>query len=67
MCEKNVRTGALRYSEEEVDGSLHPDTLAVLIGILVNNNRLTDLRTHMNSQFEAVNHRFDAMDQRFSA
>jgi hypothetical protein len=34
-------------------------TLAVLVGILINNSRLSDLRSHMDSRFDAVNHRFD--------
>jgi hypothetical protein len=38
-------------------------TVAVLVGILINNSRLTDLRSHMDSRFDAVNKRFDdAMD-----
>jgi hypothetical protein len=39
--------------------SMGVPTLAVLIGILINNNRLSDLRADMNS-------RFDTMDQRFN-
>ena len=34
-------------------------TVAVLMGILINNSRLTDLRAHMDSRFDAVNKRFD--------
>jgi len=34
-------------------------TVAVLVGILINNSRLTDLRAHMDSRFDAVNKRFD--------
>jgi hypothetical protein len=34
-------------------------TVAVLVGILINNSRLTDLRSHMDSRFDAVNKRFD--------
>lgn len=34
-------------------------TLAVLVGILINNSRLSDLRSHMDSRFDAVNKRFD--------
>jgi hypothetical protein len=33
-------------------------TLAVLIGILVNNSRLSDLRTHMDQRFTANDQRF---------
>jgi hypothetical protein len=32
-------------------------TLAVMIGILVNNSRLSDLRSHMSHRFDDVNHR----------
>jgi hypothetical protein len=34
-------------------------TLAVLIGILINNSRLTDLRSHIDSRFNAMDKRFD--------
>ncbi|HEV1284898.1 MAG TPA: hypothetical protein VNU44_06290 [Bryobacteraceae bacterium] len=34
-------------------------TVVVLVGILINNSRLTDLRSHMDSRFDAVNKRFD--------
>jgi hypothetical protein len=34
-------------------------TLAVLVGILINNSRLNDLRSHMDSRFDAINQRFD--------
>lgn len=34
-------------------------TLAVLIGILVNNSRLSDLRSDMNRRFDDVNHRIE--------
>ena len=34
-------------------------TLAVLVGILINNSRLSDLRIHIDSRFDAVNQRFD--------
>lgn len=40
-------------------------TLAVLVGILINNSRLSDLRSHMDSQFASVDRRFDAVNQRF--
>jgi hypothetical protein len=40
-------------------------TVAVLVGILINNSRLTDLRAYMDARFDAVNKRFDGMDQRF--
>jgi hypothetical protein len=39
--------------------------LAVLVGILINNSRLTDLRGHMDARFNDVDHRFDGVDRRF--
>jgi hypothetical protein len=42
-----------------------PTMLTVLVGILINNARLNDLRDHMNSQFTSVDRRFDAVDHRF--
>jgi len=45
-------------------------TLAVLVGILVNNSRLSDLKSYMDMRFVAVDRRFDAliqvMDARFA-
>ena len=38
-----------------------PTMLAVLLGILVNNSRLSDLRASMDSRFNAVDRRFDEM------
>jgi hypothetical protein len=42
-----------------------PTTLAVLIGILINNSRLGDLRAHMDTRFagmqDEMNRRFDDM------
>jgi len=35
-------------------------TLAVLIGILVNNSRLSDLRSHIDSRFAAMERVIDA-------
>ena len=40
-------------------------TLAVLIGILVNNSRLSDLRSFTDKWFDDVNRRFDDIDRRF--
>jgi hypothetical protein len=46
-------------------------TLAVLVGILVNNSRLSDLRAYMDLRFAAIDVRFSAMekiiDARFEA
>lgn len=41
-------------------------TLAVLIGILVNNSRLSDLRTHLDVRFRAVDDKFDAIGKFFT-
>lgn len=45
-----------------------PTMLTVLVSILINNSRLNDmntriddLRSHMDSQFRSVDHRFDEM------
>ena len=35
-------------------------TLAVLVGILINNSRLADLRSYMDARFGAVDQRFEA-------
>jgi hypothetical protein len=34
-------------------------TVAVLVGILINNSRLSDLWAHIDTRFDAVNQRFD--------
>ena len=45
-------------------------TLAVLIGILVNNSRLSDLKSSMDARFAFVDRRFDdlnrVLDARFA-
>jgi hypothetical protein len=38
-----------------------PTMLTVLVGILINNARLSDLRVHMDSRFNNVDRRFDEM------
>jgi hypothetical protein len=38
-----------------------PTMVVVLIGILLNNSRLTDLKTDMNTRFDEVNRRFEEM------
>jgi hypothetical protein len=38
-----------------------PNVLAVLVGILINNARLNDLRAHIDTRFDAVDRRFDEM------
>ncbi len=39
--------------------------ITVLIGILINNARLGDLRHHMEARFNEIDRRFDKLDQRF--
>ena len=39
------------------------DVLAVLLGILINNSRLTDLRLHIDTRFAVVDRRFDEMKE----
>jgi hypothetical protein len=43
-----------------------PTVLAVLMGILVNNSRLTDLRSHMDARFSDVDRRFSDVERRFN-
>jgi hypothetical protein len=38
-----------------------PTMLTVLVGILINNTRLSDLRTHIDAQFVQVDRRFEEM------
>jgi hypothetical protein len=42
-----------------------PTMLTVLIGILINNARLSDLRAHMDARFADVDKRFADVDRRF--
>jgi hypothetical protein len=44
-----------------------PTMLAVLVGILINNSRLTDLRSYIDARFNDVNSRFIGVDRRFDA
>ena len=39
--------------------------IVVLIGILLNNSRLGDLRSYMETRFNDVDRRFNDMDRRF--
>jgi hypothetical protein len=43
-----------------------PTMLAVLLGILVNNSRLSDLRAYMDGRFNDVGTRFDDIGTRFN-
>jgi hypothetical protein len=38
-----------------------PTMVTVLIGILINNSRLSDLRSHLDVRFNGVDRRFDEM------
>lgn len=42
-----------------------PTMLAVLVGILINNSRLTDLRSYMDARFNDVDGRLGGIDRRF--
>jgi hypothetical protein len=42
-----------------------PTVLAVLMEILINNSRLSDLRVHMDARFSDADRRFDNVDRRF--
>ena len=41
-------------------------SLTVLVGILLNNSRLTDLRSYMDQRFHTMDIRFDAMEKLFT-
>jgi hypothetical protein len=43
-----------------------PTMLTVLIGILINNSRLSDLRSHLDVRFVEVDRKFGEMDRKFS-
>ncbi len=42
-----------------------PTMITVLIGILINNARLGDLRHYIDQRFNQVDQRFDHVDRRF--
>lgn len=42
-----------------------PTMVTVLVGILINNARLTDLRTHLDVRFANIEQRFTGVDGRF--
>jgi hypothetical protein len=44
-----------------------PTVLAVLMGILINNARLTDLRSHIDARFSDVDKRFNEVDRCFNS
>jgi hypothetical protein len=41
------------------------NTITVLIGILINNARLSDIKHYMAARFNEIDSRFDKLDQRF--
>ena len=43
--------------------AMAPTVLAVLVGILINNSRLGDLRSHMDARFNEIDRRFDDMKE----
>jgi hypothetical protein len=45
--------------------SVSVPTMAVLVGILINNSRLSDLRSHIDVRFEDVDKRFVALEKLF--
>jgi hypothetical protein len=46
--------------------AMAPTVLAVFIGILINNSRLTDLRSHIDAGFNEVDRRFNDVDRRIN-
>jgi hypothetical protein len=42
-----------------------PTMVTVLVGILINNARLTDLRNHLDVRFATVDQHFEDVDRRF--
>jgi hypothetical protein len=48
-------------SSTQIALSIGVPTLAVLVGILINNSRLGDMRAHMDSRFDAISTRLDDM------
>jgi hypothetical protein len=45
--------------------SISVPTMAVLVGILINNSRLGDLRAHMDVRFSDVDKQFRALEKLF--
>jgi hypothetical protein len=44
-----------------------PIVVTLILGIVVQNKRIDDLRADMNRQFDAVNHRLDKIEWRLGA
>jgi len=53
-----------RHIDVQTALAISVPTMAVLIGILINNSRLSDLRAHVDSRFSSVDQRFPGIDQR---
>jgi len=47
--------------------SISVPTLAVLVGVLVNNSRFTDLRAHMDARFGSMDKRIDDLKETLRA
>jgi hypothetical protein len=69
-CERITRAAALRYHEVQMMDtsmqlalSISVPTMAVLIGVLINNSRLSDLRVDINTRFDHVERRYDDMTE----
>lgn len=43
-----------------------PTMLAVMMSSLINNSRLSDLRSHMDARFGDIEKRFNEVDRRFN-
>jgi hypothetical protein len=54
-----ILEGAMTDQTVQIALSVGVPTVAVLVGILINNSRLSDLRAHIDARFDAVNQRFD--------
>ena len=44
--------------------AMAPTVIAVLVGILINNSRMTDLRSHVDSRFNDMDRRFSEIDRK---
>jgi hypothetical protein len=63
---RRIMEGAMTDQTVQIALSIGVPTVAVLVGILINNSRLSDLnsrlgdlRAHIDARFDAVNQRFD--------
>ncbi len=53
--------------ESQVLLSVSLPTIAVLVGILINNRQIESLRSEINARFQAVDRRFESMDGKLSS